>query len=250
MRFFSIFKFTVFWIVSRICTNLQYTLIVTATYSSGCDFMTGLGNPNMTLKYEDSSFSRSRNITEPQVLWSSLSRLSHLSWQPCKHRLYTKFGVNSFTHYRNNQGNPTFLESSRALATHSFFGVFLSWAIANPSCTSYLKLIASAVAEIIKVDPEYLGAPKPGPRPLCITPWVVHTKNEADNLIPYGNITKFPPRNWDQSECDPLIFGTNWLHHWICSCHISYSLDNFFGFLTTGNVQFMFKTIFSPICVI
>jgi len=36
---------------------------------------------------------------------------------------------------------------------------FLWWALANPSCMPYLKLLASAVAEILKGTPKFWEAP-------------------------------------------------------------------------------------------
>jgi len=109
-----------------------------------------------------------------------------------KTKLHTKFEVTSFSRCRNNKGEPLILRCS-------------------PS-------------------------PDPGPRfhlsvifPTGLAKAMLHTKFGATILIPYGNISNFPPKICDQPKWETPYFWTNGPHHWICSCHIFYSLYNFCG---------------------
>jgi len=69
------------------------------------------------------------------------------------------------------KGNPKILGISPSPSPHPLFplGVILWWALANPSCVSYLKSLASAVPELLKGNPQISGSSSsPGPHPLFI----------------------------------------------------------------------------------
>ena len=114
---------------------LGVTLVLaTPTFSSVCDFMTGLGKPPAAHQIEVASPSRCRNIIgEPKIFGSSPSpRPPHLFlWVwfydgPWKPKLCTKFEVASFSHCRNIKGEaPNFgeLPSPRATPTFSSNGI-------------------------------------------------------------------------------------------------------------------------------
>jgi len=131
------------------------------TLSSACDFMMGLGKIQRPVKFEVSSPSRCRNIIrKPQKFDEPLSPRP-----PPLFRL----------------------------------GVILLWVLANPSCISNLKSLASAVAEILKGKPQILGSsPNPGSHPLFLlvrfdltmglSKLQLHAKFEVAGFICYGSI--------------------------------------------------------------
>ena len=87
---------------------------VHAHFSSGCDFMMGLGKLKQHTKFELASFSRGRNIRGTPKFWGAPLAQGHAHFSSLcnfmmglgKSKLRTKFEVDSFSHCRNIKGEP------------------------------------------------------------------------------------------------------------------------------------------------
>jgi len=95
-------------------------------FSSGCNFMMGLGKTKLCTKFEIARFSCCVNIVNAEILLE----------------------------------NPKIWRKSRSLRPPPLFplGVILWWALANLSCALKLKSLASAVAEILKGKHQISGS--------------------------------------------------------------------------------------------
>jgi len=74
------------------------------------------------------------------------------------------------------KGNPKYLRSTLAQGhAHNFpLGVVLWWALANPNCMPNLKLLASAIAQMLKENPKILGSSSSsGPHTLFLRCWIL-----------------------------------------------------------------------------
>jgi len=92
------------------------------------------------------------------LLLSFLWFYDGLNWPP---KLCTKFEVDIFSHCIKIKGNPQILKSSPSPGPHPLFllGGILWWALANPTSLPILKSLRSVVAEILKGNPQFWGAP-------------------------------------------------------------------------------------------
>jgi len=107
---------------------------------------------------------RERNVVE-HVLCRALDLLLSFvwfydgpNWPPT---LCTKFEVDTFSHCINIKGKLQIFESSPSPVPRVLFllGRILWWALANPSNLPILKSLPSVVADILKGNPQFWGAP-------------------------------------------------------------------------------------------
>jgi len=131
--------------------------------------MMGLGKLHQPADFKVSIFSRCRNIKRKPPIWDAPLAQKHANFfSGCnfmmgleKLKLYTKFEVASFSRCKNIKRElQKFWGAPWPIVTPNFFlGIILWWALANPSCIPNLKSLVSAVAEILKGNRKFWGAP-------------------------------------------------------------------------------------------
>jgi len=83
-----------------------------------------------------------------------------------KPKLYTKFKVASFSHCKNDKGEPPVLGSypRRWPCPLFLLGVIVRWALANTTCIPNLKSLASIIAQILETpNSKELSQTRPSP---------------------------------------------------------------------------------------